>query len=147
MEISIKKFYDLTHDQLFDIFYWRQEVYTVEQSCTENDMDEYDKISHHVLIYVDSKLASYCRIVPAGSKFVETSIGRVITPKGFRGQGLAHKLMEAAIDFIISQRIQDIRISAQAHLEKFYAKHGFIKVGAEYLESDIPHIEMIRRNS
>ena len=37
-----------------------------------------------------------------------------------------------------------IRISAQAHLEAFYAAAGFARVGTAYLEDGIPHLEMLR---
>jgi ElaA protein len=36
-----------------------------------------------------------------------------------------------------------IRISAQAHLEKFYQTHRFKFTGKSYLEDGIPHVEMI----
>jgi ElaA protein len=36
-----------------------------------------------------------------------------------------------------------IRISAQKHLEGYYAKHLFLSTGKEYLEDNIPHSEMI----
>ena len=36
-----------------------------------------------------------------------------------------------------------IRISAQAHLQRFYGEFGFGPVGESYLEDDIPHIEML----
>ena len=36
-----------------------------------------------------------------------------------------------------------IKISAQAHLEKFYTDHGFKKTSNIYLEDGIPHISMI----
>ena len=35
-----------------------------------------------------------------------------------------------------------IKISAQAHLKKFYKTHGFKEKGEEYLEDGIPHISM-----
>jgi len=37
---------------------------------------------------------------------------------------------------------QDIVISAQAYLNKFYTHLGFSPEGAGYLEDDIPHIKM-----
>jgi len=37
-----------------------------------------------------------------------------------------------------------IRISAQAHLARFYGEFGFVPVGEPYLEDDIPHLEMAR---
>ena len=36
------------------------------------------------------------------------------------------------------------RISAQAHLQRFYARHGYQPVGDVYSEDDIPHIQMLR---
>jgi ElaA protein len=38
----------------------------------------------------------------------------------------------------------DVRISAQTHLEAFYASFGFVAVGSPYLEDDIEHTEMLR---
>ena len=40
---------------------------------------------------------------------------------------------------------QPIRIGAQAHLERFYNRHGFVSDDKPYVEDSIPHIEMIRR--
>ena len=35
-------------------------------------------------------------------------------------------------------------MSAQLYLIKFYQNFGFVSVGEEYLEDEIPHIKMIR---
>ena len=40
-----------------------------------------------------------------------------------------------------------IRISAQARLERFYRELGFQPVGDEYLEDNIPHLEMLWENA
>jgi ElaA protein len=37
-----------------------------------------------------------------------------------------------------------VRISAQAHLERFYGELGFRRVSELYLEDGIPHIDMLR---
>jgi ElaA protein len=37
-----------------------------------------------------------------------------------------------------------VRISAQAHLERFYNHVGFARVGENYDEDGIPHLEMLR---
>ena len=39
----------------------------------------------------------------------------------------------------------DIKVSAQAYLERFYRSLGFEVVGPVYLEDGIPHLPMIRR--
>jgi ElaA protein len=36
-------------------------------------------------------------------------------------------------------------LSAQTYLREFYASFGFSEIGEEYLEDDIPHIDMERR--
>ena len=36
------------------------------------------------------------------------------------------------------------RIGAQAHLQGFYGRHGYVAVGETYLEDDIVHIDMER---
>ena len=53
--------------------------------------------------------------------------------------------MKASIYAIkIHFNVDKITISAQVYLKKFYESHGFKKVGEEYLEDGIPHIEMIK---
>jgi ElaA protein len=39
---------------------------------------------------------------------------------------------------------QPIYLSAQAHLQRYYARYGFEPVGEVYLEDEIPHIGMRR---
>jgi ElaA protein len=38
-----------------------------------------------------------------------------------------------------------VRISAQVHLERFYNGFGFVRVGENYAEDTIPHVQMVRR--
>ena len=57
-----------------------------------------------------------------------------------------HELITASIQAIYdSFNTKEITLSAQIYLIKFYNSHGFISVGKEYLEDDIPHIEMQRK--
>jgi ElaA protein len=139
----VKEFSDLTLDELYEILQARNEVFTVEQNCIEQDADGYDRKSLHVVIPFEGKLGAYCRLLPAGLKYPEWSIGRVITSKHARGQKLAHQLMKTAVGVIKIRGGESIRISAQSYLQKFYESHGFIRLGDEYLEANIPHIRMV----
>ena len=88
---------------------------------------------------------AYARIVAPGVKYAEASIGRVITSAAARGTGLGRELVRRAVEqaeALFPGR--GIRISAQAHLARFYGSFGFATVGEEYLEDGIPHIEMLR---
>ncbi|OOG82373.1 hypothetical protein B0E41_15960 [Hydrogenophaga sp. A37] len=92
-----------------------------------------------------SLLAS-TRLVPPGVDFAEASIGRVVTAPAARGGGIGHALMAESVRQLIALwGEQPIRIGAQAHLEAFYNRHGFVSDDKPYVEDGIPHIEMLRR--
>jgi ElaA protein len=140
----IKSFKDLNSDELFDMYYLRQEVFVVEQNCPYQDCDEKDKNSFHLLAYDGEILVAYLRIVEPGISYDEPSIGRVVTKSTYRGKGLGKLLMEKGIEQVLSIFIKpDLRISAQQYLIPFYESLMFTTVGDGYLEDDIPHIEMI----
>ena len=89
-------------------------------------------------------LAAYTRIVPPGVSFAEASIGRVLTNSRYRGIGAGITLMEKSIEKVYETHgKRPFRIGAQLYLKKFYEGFGFVKDSEEYLEDDIPHIEMI----
>ncbi len=136
---------ELSARELHAILAARERVFIVEQNCPYQDADDYDQVSWHLACYSDGQLAAYLRIVDAGHKYAEPSIGRVLTVKEYRGTGLGRQLMQEAISsFEAMYPYQDIRISAQSYLLDFYQSFGFKPVGGEYLEDDIPHIEMLR---
>jgi ElaA protein len=63
-----------------------------------------------------------------------------------RGTGLGHALMvESLLQLVRHWGPQPVRIGAQAHLERFYNRHGFVSDDKPYLEDGIPHLEMLRR--
>lgn len=144
MEYIIKDFNDLKLEELYNILALRNEVFVVEQDCPYQDVDGKDLNSYHVLGYVKNELAAYCRIVRPGISYEEASIGRVIVKDKFRHLKLGSDLMTTAINKSNELGYTKLRISAQAHLVKFYGGVGFKTVGEIYLEDDIEHIEMFR---
>ena len=53
-------------------------------------------------------------------------------------------MMEQAIHYITNEwKESQIKIGAQAYLEKFYQSLGFKPVSEVYLEDDIPHLDML----
>tara|TARA_B110000902_G_C13958309_1_gene456426 strand:- start:70 stop:525 length:456 start_codon:yes stop_codon:yes gene_type:complete len=148
MNWQLKKFNQLTTNELYDALKLRIDVFVVEQTCFYPDLDDLDRHHQtlHLYCYQGDKMAAYLRILAQGQSYDNyPSIGRVIIAPHARGFGLGHKLMEEAI-LACSQYFpsQAIKISAQEHLEKYYNKHGFIRVSDVYLEDDIPHIAMIK---
>jgi ElaA protein len=136
-----RHFEGLTVHQLYAILALRQRVFVVEQDCAYLDADGADHASRHLWAERSGEIVAYARIVPAGLKFDEVAIGRVITAPETRGTGLGRELMKRAI---ASCGNVPIRIGAQAHLEKFYGELGFVRASDLYDEDGIPHIEMLR---
>ncbi|QLE03083.1 GNAT family N-acetyltransferase [Galbibacter sp. BG1] len=145
MEIHTKTFDQLTKKELYEILQLRSEVFVVEQNCVYQDIDGKDNKALHVLGKHDGELVAYTRIFNAGDYFENPSIGRVVVRKSERKYGLGHELMRASIEAThVNYGKQNIEISAQRYLEKFYEAHGFIQKGKGYLEDGIPHIKMIK---
>ncbi|WP_127845985.1 GNAT family N-acetyltransferase [Psychroflexus aestuariivivens] len=143
MTTRIRSFQELSTREIYDILQLRSEVFVVEQDCVYQDIDGHDEAAFHLTFYEGKVLAAYSRILPANAYFDELSIGRVIVKSSFRSQKLGHKLMKESIDFAQKKYPnQDIVISAQQYLIKFYESHAFKIEGEGYLEDDIPHIKM-----
>lgn len=142
---DIKKFDELTTTELYRIMQLRLAVFSVEQNCAYQDADGKDLKSTHLSGYNENnELVAYARIVPAGISFKEVSIGRVITSEKARGTGAGKELMKTSMAFIEKEYGKvPIRIGAQCYLIKFYTSFGFAISGDEYLEDNIPHIEMV----
>jgi ElaA protein len=137
----VRTFAELSVGELYAIMELRQRVFVVEQNCPYLDADGVDPVSRHVWAQRGDAIAAYLRIVPAGEKFDEVSIGRVITAPEARGSGLGRELMKRGL---AAAGAVPIRIGAQAHLEKFYGELGFTRASDVYDEDGIPHIEMVR---
>lgn len=136
---------------LYALLRLRSEVFVVEQSCAYLDLDGKDLHPDVVHVFALEKGApgpqplAYLRALPPGLSFAEPSIGRVVTAPAARGSGLGHLLMHRGIAEATARWPQSsIRIGAQAHLQAFYAQHGFSPASEAYLEDGIPHVEMLR---
>ena len=143
MTILFKKFNELNPFELYALMALRSEVFVVEQNCIYQDLDGMDQQSIHLLFSNELDLIGTLRIVPKGLIYNEIAIGRVCLDQNYRLKGNGKALMQAGIEYIMKQQKQAIRISAQAHLEKFYTDLGFTSTGKAYIEDGIPHIEML----
>jgi ElaA protein len=139
------RFEELGVDNLYDALQLRCRVFICEQG-PYLDPDGLDRLSWHLLGRDEAGvLQSYLRIVHPGQLYAEPSIGRVITSAEVRGSGQGRALVREGVAGC--ERFfpgQGIRISAQAHLQKFYGELGFERVGDEYQEDNIPHVQMFR---
>jgi len=141
----LKKFDDLTSQELYAILQLRNEVFVVEQNCVFQDADNKDQLSYHLMGWNDEMLVAYSRIIPPGIVYEFPSIGRVVTSPHARRNGKGKNLMKESIEAV--QKLfgnVTIKLGAQLYLKNFYESFGFIQTGDIYLEDGIPHIEMVR---
>ena len=144
MEWKIKKFYDLSLDELYEICKARYEVFGCNQKIfQENDFDDVDKKVYHLYLWDKNKVIAYARVIPNGVTYNEASIGRVLVLQEYRRKGIATELMKRAIEFLQKELKEDVIVlSAQAYAKGLYESVEFKEVSEVYNEVDIPHVKM-----
>jgi predicted GNAT family N-acyltransferase len=85
-----------------------------------------------------SKAAGTGRLLPDGH------IGRMAVLPEFRRSGVGGLILQRLIDAARERGHRRIELSAQAYVESFYQRHGFIREGSIYLEAGIEHVKMWR---
>lgn len=142
MNLQIKRFSQLSLEELYEILRVRCAVFIVEQHCPYQDIDSDDQQALHLFYEEDGKIAAYLRILPYKAEPNQVKIGRVLTMN--RGCGLGGKLLSEGIRAAKEQMQADsIFIEAQSYATGFYEKYGFRVCGEEFLEDDIPHKPMV----
>ena len=146
---TCKHYDELTKQEFHQILKVREEVFIIEQNCVYQDIDHKDIDSYHLCIYHQNELIAYSRIIPLEISYENyISIGRVLSILPYRKNGtgrfLMQKTMQSSKDLFPNI---PIKISAQKYLKAFYESFGFVYTGKEYLEDNIPHIEMIYRET
>ena len=127
---------------LYRILALRVEVFVVEQECAYLDPDGLELHPDAILLWAlrDGDLIATLRLTvePDGSR----RIGRVATAPAARSAGVAAQLMHRALELSAER---DIQLNAQSQLEGWYARFGFVRVGADYDEDGISHTPMRRQ--
>ena len=139
-----KTWQELNKEYAHEILRIRSKVFVVEQNCVYQDIDKKDLKATHLLGKKNKKIIAYSRLFKSGDYFFnEASFGRALVKKGFRKKGIGSMLIFESVKAIKRKEPKaKIKISAQAHLKKFYKTQGFKEKGAEYLEDGISHISM-----
>ena len=142
MELVVKHFDELSNKELLEIFKLRVSVFVVEQNCPYQEIDEYDEKSIHVYLKENEEIVAYARVLPKGCTYDCVSIGRVLSIK--RRMGLGTRIVKEAIKVAKREfNANNIKIGAQVYIKKMYEDCGFKEISNEYLEDDIPHVDMM----
>ncbi|MCP4346141.1 MAG: GNAT family N-acetyltransferase [Desulfobacterales bacterium] len=140
MEVSIiTASWDEYKDDLFSI---RQIVFIEEQNVPEEEeIDEFDPISVHVLAKTGDQYIGTGRVLPDGH------IGRIAVLKDYRGRNIGSEIMLKLIGIAETMDIEQIELSAQVQAMEFYKKLGFHEIGHVYMEAGIEHIRMVKKGT
>jgi ElaA protein len=137
---------ELTPDVLYELLRLRSAVFVVEQDCVFLDMDGRDPACEHLCARdAAGTLLACLRLVPPGVRTPKVSLGRVVVAPSARGRGLGRAVMQEGLRRCAQRHPgAPVKVSAQRHLEPFYASLGFAPVGEPYDEDGIPHLDMVR---
>jgi ElaA protein len=126
----------------------RSEVFFFEQKITEEEFDSFDRdpATRHLWCADERGMLGYLRIVHDPSSAdkhqgIPDSLGRMVVREDARGQGVAARLMEAALQIVGDK---PLFLHAQTYVTSLYAKFGFVEHGDVFDEAGIPHILMMR---
>ncbi len=139
-QLKTAHFDELSARELYDLLRLRMDVFVVEQESAYPDIDGRDTEpgTLHLWHSRDGVVVSALRVLDDGGTWC---IGRVATARTARGRGLSAELVAEAISRCAGR---DIVIGAQTYLEDWYARFGFIRTGADYLDDGVAHLPMRR---
>ncbi|KAF2077504.1 hypothetical protein CYY_001203 [Polysphondylium violaceum] len=147
---------DLGTTDFQDIRKIRYDVFVIEQECSEEEeWDEYDATSKHLLLKVDGVAVGCSRwrkvYYPKYEGNMECDViklERFAVLKEFRGKSFGKELVQQVIRNVYSEtqgQYPLFMINAQQYVEKFYKGLGF-ETDANipiFYEANIPHVRMI----
>lgn len=116
----------------------RTQVFVKEQQIPlEMEMDEMDaQCIHAVATDANGTPIGTGRLLP------NSHIGRVAVLASARGTGVGAQILQSLMQAAQKRGDQRVVLHSQSHAEGFYRKLGFTRVGEEFIEAGIPHIEM-----
>ncbi len=142
MELFVKRFQELTLEELYELLRLRVSVFVVEQNCPYMELDDRDQAAIHVFLKEDGKIRACMRILDRGVKSEHVSIGRVIAVQ--RRSGVGTRLLKAGIRAARECFGADsLYVEAQTYARGLYAKQGFVQISDEFLDEGVPHVKML----
>lgn len=120
----------------------RKEVFVEEQGF-ENEFDDIDNISVHLVTYDKDKPVATCRIYYNEEKKAYT-VGRIAVVKAYRGKKIGAEILQESIIQTEALGGKALYLHAQCRATEFYEKQGFEKIGAIDFDENCPHIWMYK---
>lgn len=115
----------------------------VDEQGFDEEFDELDDRSFHVVLYVDGKSVATGRTFEKAQGIYK--FGRIAVRKDQRGHNYGAKIMEKLEEVVRQQGAIKSVLSSQYQAKGFYEKCGYITVGEPYLEEGAKHIFMEKK--
>lgn len=138
-----EKWFNGNENNLDDCMLIRTQVF-IDEQCIEKEI-EFDGTdqkynSKIIVLYKNEKPFATGRIIEIENKLF---IGRVAILKQYRGLNYGKMLIEKLIEKCKTEfNYKEIYIHSQSYAKAFYEKCGFTAFGEEFLEANIPHLNM-----
>ncbi len=121
----------------------RRRVFQDEQKVQpELDIDGKDKNCPQLIAYLDNAVVGTARIRYLDAKTAK--IERLAVLSYARGNGIAKRIMQKALEVVASEHISEVTIHAQEYIKGLHQQLGFEQVGENFLEAGIPHVKMVK---
>lgn len=119
----------------------RTAVFVVEQGVPADiEMDGRDgECAHALAESAAGEAIGTGRLMPDGR------IGRMAVLAHWRGRGVGAAILEALKAEAKRRGLGETYLHSQSHAKDFYARHGYVVEGDEYLEAGIAHVGMRAR--
>ena len=114
----------------------------MEEQGFEEEFDAIDSIAVHVTLYVDEELAGCARMYRDANNPFCVHFGRIALFKKYRGLGLGKCLVEKLESLAKESGYQEIELSAQHRLLRFYEQMGYETFGKIVYDEGVAHINM-----
>ena len=127
----------------------RFRVFVDEQSVPpEIELDDYDARATHAIAQVDGLAIGTGRVyldnivARIGRQAVVARIGRMAIDRSHRRSGVGGLILSFLEDEARVRGATEFLLHAQEYVKAFYAAHGYVEHGEEFMEAGIRHVEM-----
>ena len=120
----------------------RFRVFVGEQQVPmEEELDEIDATATHAIALHGGQVIATGRVFYRDEDSA-ARIGRMAVDAEWRHNGIGGRLLEFLEEEASKQGVNTYILNAQVYVKDFYAAHGYVERGEEFLEADIVHILM-----
>lgn len=114
----------------------------VEEQGFQNEFDETDDVSFHLVAYNDAQQPmATCRVYE-GAETNAYILGRLAVDRAYRGMQLGATMVQEAEKLVSHKQGTWLSLHAQCRVQNFYEKQGYTVFGAIDEDEGCPHVWM-----